>query len=75
MPSVPFIFITLAHHCPFSNHPVIQNDGLLSTFLTEPAFEEWRKHNTISLEEESTSKRIDHVEEMTIPSDLEEKLQ
>jgi hypothetical protein len=58
----------------FSNHPVIQHDGLLSTFLTEPAFEEWRKHNTVSSEEESASKRIDRVEEMTIPSDLEEKL-
>lgn len=56
------------------NHPIIRDDGLLSVFLTEPAFEEWRKHTAVSMEEESASKRIDRVEEMTIPSDLEEKL-
>jgi len=53
---------------------VIKEDALLGTFLTEPSFEQWRKHTSISLEEESASKRIDRVEEMTIPSDLEEKL-
>ncbi|KIK98174.1 hypothetical protein PAXRUDRAFT_824136 [Paxillus rubicundulus Ve08.2h10] len=56
------------------NHPVIKEDGLLSTFLTEPSFETWRKHNAIAVEEESASKRVDRVEEMSIPSDLEEKL-
>ncbi|KAI0272764.1 hypothetical protein BC834DRAFT_966732 [Gloeopeniophorella convolvens] len=56
------------------NHPVIKEDALLVTFLTEPSFEQWRKHSSISLEEESASKRIDRVEEMTIPSDLEDKL-
>lgn len=56
------------------NHPVIKEDGLLSTFLTEPSFEMWRKQNTVALEEESTSKRVDRIEEMSIPSDLEEKL-
>ncbi|KAF8141550.1 hypothetical protein EV363DRAFT_1308412 [Boletus edulis] len=56
------------------NHPVVKEDGLLSTFLTEPSFEMWRKHNTVALEEESTSKRVDRIEEMSIPSDLEEKL-
>ncbi|KAI0295396.1 hypothetical protein B0F90DRAFT_1751359 [Multifurca ochricompacta] len=56
------------------NHPVIKEDALLGSFLTEPSFEQWRKHSAISLEEESTSKRIDRVEEMTIPSDLEDKL-
>ncbi|KAF9223972.1 hypothetical protein BS17DRAFT_829865 [Gyrodon lividus] len=56
------------------NHPVIKEDGLLSTFLTEPSFDTWRKHNAISLEEESASKRVDRIEEMSIPSDLEEKL-
>ena len=66
-----FILVTMG----FSNHPVIREDGLLSTFLTEPAFEEWRKHTSVSMEEESASKRIDRVEEMTIPSDLDEKLQ
>lgn len=56
------------------NHPVIKEDGLLSTFLTESSFEMWRKNNAVSLEEESTSKRVDRIEEMSIPSDLEEKL-
>jgi hypothetical protein len=56
------------------NHPVIKEDALLSTFLVEPSFEQWRKHSSISLEEESASKRIDRLEEMTIPSDLEDKL-
>ncbi|KAF8555975.1 hypothetical protein OG21DRAFT_1409983 [Imleria badia] len=56
------------------NHPVIKEDGLLSIFLTEPSFEMWRKHNAVALEEESTSKRVDRIEEMSIPSDLEEKL-
>ena len=58
----------------YRNHPVIKDDGLLSVFLSEPSFEDWRKHTPISMEEESTTKRIDSVEEMTIPSDLEDKL-
>jgi sorting nexin-8 len=53
---------------------VIKEDALLGTFLAESSFEQWRKRSTISLEEESASKRIDRVEEMTIPSDLEDKL-
>ncbi|KZV94561.1 hypothetical protein EXIGLDRAFT_708456 [Exidia glandulosa HHB12029] len=57
------------------NHPVVKDDGLLAAFLTEPSFEEWRKHSPISLEEESSSKRIDRIEEMTIPSDLDDKLE
>lgn len=56
------------------NHPVIKEDALLGSFLAEPSFEQWRRHSSISLEEESASKRIDRVEEMTIPSDLEDKL-
>lgn len=56
------------------NHPVIKDDGLLAIFLTEPSFETWRKHASISVEEESASKRVDRVEEMGIPSDLEDKL-
>jgi sorting nexin-8 len=56
-----------------SNHPIIREDGLLAVFLTEPSLEAWRKHSSISLEEESSSKRIDRVQEMSIPSDLEEK--
>lgn len=53
---------------------MIKDDGLLNVFLTEPSFEAWRKHASISVEEESVSKRVDRVEEMSIPSDLEEKL-
>ena len=58
----------------FRNHPVIKEDGLLATFLSEHSFENWRKHNSVSFEEESASKRIDRIEEITVPSDLEEKL-
>jgi len=43
-------------------------------FLTETSFEIWRKNNVVSLEEESASKRVDKIEEMTIPSDLEDKI-
>ncbi|KAH9840265.1 uncharacterized protein C8Q71DRAFT_484009 [Rhodofomes roseus] len=56
------------------NHPIIKDDGVLAVFLTEPSFEAWRKHTSISYEEESASKRVDRVEEMGIPSDLNEKL-
>ncbi|KAG2128543.1 hypothetical protein DEU56DRAFT_861385 [Suillus clintonianus] len=56
------------------NHPVIKEDGLLATFLSEPSFENWRKHTAVSLEEESANKRIDRIEEITVPSDLEDKL-
>jgi len=56
------------------NHPIMKDDGLLVVFLTEPSFETWRKHSSISLDEESLSKRVDKIEEMTIPSDLEDKL-
>ena len=57
-----------------SNHPIIKDDGLLAVFLTEPSFETWRKQTSVSLEEESASKRVDRIEEMTIPSDLEDKI-
>ncbi|KAJ7623207.1 hypothetical protein FB45DRAFT_924904 [Roridomyces roridus] len=56
------------------NHPVMKEDALFAAFLTEPSFELWRKNTPISLDEESVSKRVDRNEEMTIPSDLEEKL-
>ncbi|KAL0564393.1 Sorting nexin mvp1, partial [Marasmius crinis-equi] len=49
-------------------------DGILSVFLTHHSFEEWRKSATVSLDEESSSKRVDRVEEMSIPSDLEDKI-
>ena len=53
---------------------MIKDDGVLAIFLTEPSFETWRKHASVSLEEESASKRVDRIEEMSIPSDLDEKL-
>ncbi|KAH9847569.1 hypothetical protein C2E23DRAFT_847870 [Lenzites betulinus] len=56
------------------NHPVVKDDGVLASFLTEPSFEEWRKHTSILYDEESASKRVDRVEEMSIPSDLDDKL-
>ncbi|KAK7687879.1 hypothetical protein QCA50_009098 [Cerrena zonata] len=56
------------------NHPIIKDDGLISVFLTEPSFEQWRKQASISIEEESATKRVDRIEEMAIPSDLEDKL-
>ncbi|KAF9047100.1 hypothetical protein BDZ89DRAFT_1058168 [Hymenopellis radicata] len=56
------------------NHPIIKDDAVLAVFLTEPSFEDWRKHTAISLDEESASKHIDKVEEMAIPSDLEDKI-
>ncbi|EUC55985.1 sorting nexin MVP1 [Rhizoctonia solani AG-3 Rhs1AP] len=56
------------------NHPILSQDGLLSTFLTEPHLEVWRKQNSVSLEEESMSKRIERIEEMSVPGDCSEKL-
>lgn len=69
--------LSMSHVCAefhYSNHPIIKEDGVLAIFLTEPSFENWRKHNAISYDEESVSKRVDRVEEMAIPSDLEAKL-
>lgn len=68
------MYVFPAYTGAISNHPVIKDDGLLAVFLTEPSFETWRKHSSVSVEEESASKRIDRIEEMAIPSDLEEKL-
>jgi len=56
------------------NHPILKEDGVLAVFLTEPNLEAWRKHTSVSLEEEYVSKRLDPVEEMSIPSDLNDKL-
>ena len=61
-------------HVHVRNHPIIKDDGLIAVFLTEPSLEAWRKHQSISYEEESASKRVDRVEEMSIPSDLDDKL-
>lgn len=57
------------------NHPIIKDDGILAAFLTQSSLEQWRKQESINLDEESTGKRIDRVEEMAIPSDLDDKLQ
>ena len=57
------------------NHPIIKDDGILAAFLTQSSLEQWRKQESITLDEESTGKRIDRVEEMAIPSDLDDKLQ
>lgn len=52
----------------------MKEDGVLAAFLTEPSFETWRKNSPISLEEESASKKVDKVEEMSIPSDFDDKI-
>ncbi|CAE7158162.1 unnamed protein product [Rhizoctonia solani] len=54
--------------------PLLSQDGLLSTFLAEPHLEVWRKQNNVSLEEESMSKRVERLEEMSVPGDCSEKL-
>ncbi len=56
------------------NHPVTRDDGALNVFLTEPAFEAWRKRTKVSTEEESASKKLNPAQEMGIPADLDEKL-
>ncbi|KAK6904423.1 hypothetical protein I203_105236 [Kwoniella mangroviensis CBS 8507] len=56
------------------NHPVIKDDGALNVFLTEGAFESWRKRTKVSTDEESHSKKLNTAQEMAIPSDLDEKL-
>lgn len=52
----------------------MKDDGVLAAFLSEPSFEMWRKQAAISLDEESASRRVERVEEMSIPSDLEDKI-
>jgi len=57
------------------NHPIIRDDGILFAFLTESSFEQWRKQTSVNLDEEPAGKRVDKIEEMAIPSDLDDKLQ
>ncbi|KAF8704769.1 PhoX homologous domain, present in p47phox and p40phox, partial [Rhizoctonia solani] len=45
-----------------------------SSSIPEPHLEIWRKQNSISLEEESLSKRVERLEEMSVPGDCAEKL-
>ncbi|KAL7421347.1 Sorting nexin mvp1 [Cryptotrichosporon argae] len=56
------------------NHPVLQGDGALNVFMTEPNFEAWRKRVKVSTDEESASKKLSPAEELGIPADLEAKL-
>lgn len=56
------------------NHPVMRDDGALGVFMSEPNFEQWRKHAKVSTDEEALSKRLTPAQEMAIPADLEEKL-
>jgi sorting nexin-8 len=56
------------------NHPILSVDGCVGVFLSEPNFEGWRKRTKVSLEEESTSKKLDPAAEMAIPADLSAKI-
>ena len=57
------------------NHAVVGEDGALSVFLTEPAFEAWRKRVKVSSDEEFASRSpLSAAEEMRIPGDISEKL-
>jgi sorting nexin-8 len=57
------------------NHPILREDGALSVFLTEPAFEAWRKRVKVSSDEEFVSRPpMSAAEEMRIPGDITEKL-
>lgn len=66
--------LSLPPDCLRSNHPVLREDGLLTVFLTETSLEAWRKHTSISLEEESSTRFVDRVDEMRIPSDLDNRI-
>jgi len=69
-----FTCVSCSHHPNYRNHPVIKDDGVLSVFLTEPNLEGWKRRTTISYDEEAFTKRVDRVDEMSIPRDLEDKL-
>jgi hypothetical protein len=69
-----FTCVSCSHHSNYRNHPVIKDDGVLSVFLTEPDLEGWKRRTTISYDEEALTKRVDRVDEMSIPRDLEDKL-
>ncbi|SCV74293.1 BQ2448_6725 [Microbotryum intermedium] len=57
------------------NHPTLKHDHLVRIFHNEQSeLSAWRKNNPISLEEESTSRILTSEEEMSVPSDLEERL-
>jgi sorting nexin-8 len=53
------------------NHPVLRNDNLVNTFLTEKSdLSLWRKSTPVSLEEEHATRRLSPADEMSIPSEL-----
>ncbi|TIA82170.1 hypothetical protein E3P98_01595 [Wallemia ichthyophaga] len=54
------------------NHPILQKDGLVLTFLETPSLESWRKSTKVSLEEESQV--LSRVKAMSIPTDLDERI-
>lgn len=55
-------------------HPVLRTDACLNIFLTSSSFESWRKRTPVSTDEESLSKNLTTAQEMSIPSDLDLKL-
>ncbi|GAA6027359.1 hypothetical protein JCM8097_002625 [Rhodosporidiobolus ruineniae] len=57
------------------HHPVIRHDGLLNVFLHEQGdLALWRKHNPITLSEESTTRILTSLEESSLPADLDARL-
>ncbi|KAH8926216.1 hypothetical protein BT69DRAFT_1021489 [Atractiella rhizophila] len=60
-----------------ANHPVLSKDALVVTFFNEKVeLSAWKSNNnrSISLEEEGYSRHLTSEEEMSIPSDFDEKL-
>ncbi|TIC37799.1 hypothetical protein E3Q02_01562 [Wallemia mellicola] len=54
------------------NHPILKTDGLVLTFLETPSLESWRKNTKVALEEES--QMLNRVKAMSIPVDLDERI-
>ncbi|GAA5984344.1 hypothetical protein JCM11641_006190 [Rhodosporidiobolus odoratus] len=58
-----------------THHPVVKHDGLLRVFLEEQGdLTIWRKHNPITLSEESITRALSATEESSLPSDLDSRL-
>ncbi|BGP15971.1 hypothetical protein JCM10213_004786 [Rhodosporidiobolus nylandii] len=58
-----------------THHPVVRHDGVLRVFLEEQGdLTLWRKHNPLSLSEESTTRVLTPAEEASLPSDLASRL-
>ncbi|TIA86548.1 hypothetical protein E3P99_03647 [Wallemia hederae] len=54
------------------NHPALKSDGLVLTFLETPSLVSWRKSTKVALEEESQI--LSRVKAMSIPTDLDERV-